>query len=296
MERLARTVALAVIIAIGIFNLYMAVTHWDLLDANAYWQAGLRLRAGEPLYPALTSAEGSGIYRYAPWFAWLAVPWTYLPEAVAGVLWSAVLLGASALALLPLVRLRAWILVAFFGPILVGISAVGNVQPLIVAALVLGVERRSGPVWIALAASLKIFPILLALVYAGRRQWWAFAATVAITFLLWLPAILLYDLSAYPVSAGEAGALIAFPVLYFAVVGVAMGATFALAPTRWGWLAGATAVVVSLPRLFVYDVTYLMLGVEPAARDRGPASLSGSAMSTASDQDLFSTGAEWELE
>ena len=89
---------------------------------------------------------------------------------------------------------------------------------------------------------------------------------MAITALLWLPAVFLYDLSAYPVSAGQAGALIAFPILYFAVVGIAMGATFALAPTRWGWLAGATAVVVSLPRLFVYDVTYLMVGVQ--ARDR----------------------------
>jgi hypothetical protein len=264
-ERLARTVALAVIIAIGIFNLYIAITNWTLSDAGAYWQAGLRLREGEPLYPPLGSAEGSEIYRYAPWFAWLAVPWTYLPEWLAGALWSAVLLGASALALWPLARLRAWILVAFFGPILVGISAVGNVQPLMVAALVLGVERRSGPLWIALAASLKIFPILLALVYAGRRQWWAFAATVAITALLWLPAVLIYDLSAYPVSAGEAGALITFPVIYFAVVGIGMGAAFALASTRWGWLTGATAVIVSLPRLFVYDVTYLMLGVKPAA-------------------------------
>jgi hypothetical protein len=263
-ERLARTVALAVIIAIGIFNLYIAVTNWTLSDAGAYWQAGLRLREGGPLYPPLGSAEGSDIYRYAPWFAWLAVPWTFLPEVLAAVLWSMVLLGASALAIWPLVRLRAWILVAFFGPILVGISAVGNVQPLIVAALVLGVERRSGPLWIALAASLKIFPILLALVYAGRRQWWAFAATVAITALLWLPAVLFYDLSAYPVSAGQAGALIAFPVIYFAVVGIAMGSAFALALTRWGWLTGATAVVVSLPRLFVYDVTYLMVGVEPA--------------------------------
>jgi hypothetical protein len=265
LEQLARTVALAVIIAIGIFNLYIAVTNWTLSDAGAYWQAGLRLREGEALYPALGSAEGSEIYRYAPWFAWLAVPWTYLPQQVAGVLWSALLLGASALALLPLIRLRAWILVAFFGPILVGISAVGNVQPLIVAALVLGVERRSGPLWIALAASLKIFPVLLALVYAGRRQWGSFAVTVGITALLWLPAVFLYDLSAYPVSAGEAGALISFPVIYFAVVGIAMGATFTLAPTRWGWLTGATAVVVSLPRLFVYDVTYLMLGVKPAA-------------------------------
>ena len=89
----------------------------------------------------------------------------------------------------------------------------------------LGVERRSGPLWIALAASMKIFPILLALVYAGRRQWWAFGATVVITAFLWLPAFLLYDLSTYPVSAGEAGALVAFPILYFAVVGIAMGAT-----------------------------------------------------------------------
>jgi hypothetical protein len=265
-QRLARTIALAVIIGIGIFNLYIAISQWTLSDAGAYWQAGLRLRAGEPLYPPLSAAEGSEIYRYAPWFAWLTVPWTFLPEWLAGVLWSAVLLGASALALWPLVRLRAWILVAFFGPILVGISAVGNVQPLIVAALVLGVERRSGPVWIALAASLKIFPILLAVVYAGRRQWWAFAITLVLTAVLWLPAVVMYDLSAYPVSSGEAGALINIPILYFAVVGVAIGTTFVIARWRWGWLAGATTVVVSLPRLFVYDVTYLMLGVEPAAR------------------------------
>ena len=269
-ERLARTVALAVIIAIGIFNLYIAFTSWTLSDAGAYWQAGLRLRAGEPLYPALASAEGSEIYRYAPWFAWLTVPWTFLPEWLAGVLWSTVLLGASALALMPLVRLRMWLLVALFGPILVGISAVGNVQPLIVAALVLGVERRSGPLWIALAASLKIFPLLLALVYAGRRQWRAFAATIAITALLWLPAVILYDLTSYPVSAGEAGALFTYPAIYFAVVGIAMGAAFALARTRWGWLTGATAVIVSLPRLFVYDVTYLMLGVKPAAAPAEP--------------------------
>ena len=59
-ERLARIVALAVIIAIGIFNVYMAVTHWTLSDADAYWQAGLRLRAGEPLYPALSVGRGLG--------------------------------------------------------------------------------------------------------------------------------------------------------------------------------------------------------------------------------------------
>ena len=270
-ERLARTVALAVIIGIGIFNLYVAVTGWTLSDAGAYWQAGLRVREGLPLYPTLSSAEGSEIYRYAPWLAWLAVPWTYLPLPVAGALWSAVLLAASGLALVPLVRAGAWVLVAFFAPILVGISAVGNIQPLIVAALVWGVERRSGPVWVALAASLKVFPLLLALVYAGRRQWLAFALSVVLTAILWLPAVMLYDLTSYPVAAGQAAGLIAFPVLYVAVTGLAVGATLALSRTRWGWLAAATTVVLALPRLFVYDVTFLLTGVYQA--HRGPMAL-----------------------
>ena len=104
LPRLARTVALAVIIAIGIFNVWMAVTNWTLSDAGAYWQAALRLREGGDLYPALASVDASEVYRYAPWFAWLAVPWTLLPMGLAGALWSAVLLGASAIALAPTVH------------------------------------------------------------------------------------------------------------------------------------------------------------------------------------------------
>lgn len=263
--RLARTVALAVIIGVGIANLYYAGTHWTLSDAGAYWQAAIRLREGGELYPALSSVDASDVYRYAPWFAWLAVPWTFLPVQVAGAAWSVVLLVASAVALGPLVRVRAWALVTLFAPILVGISAVGNVHPLLIAGLVLGVERRSGPLWVALAASLKIFPLLLVLVYAGRRQWWRFGASLAFTALLWAPA-LLYDLSNYAVEAGQAASIYAVPVLYFGVLGLAIGATLALASTRYGWLTGATTVVLALPRLFVYDVTYLILGALPATR------------------------------
>jgi hypothetical protein len=263
--RIARIVALAVIIAIGIFNLYIAVTNWTLSDAGAYWEAALRLRSGQDLYPPLASVDASEVYRYAPWFAWLAVPWTFLPVGVAGVLWSGVLLAGSALALWPLVRGRAWVLVALFAPILVGISAVGNVHPLIVAALVWGLPSRAGPLAVAVAASLKIFPMLLALVFAGRRQWVRFFSSVLLTALLWAPA-LLYDLSEYAVQAGQAAGLYAMPVLYFGVTGVAVGATLALARTRWGWLAAATAVMLALPRLFVYDVTYLMVGANREAR------------------------------
>src|SRR5918992_563782 len=169
--RLARIVALAVVIAIGIVNLYWAVSGWTLSDATAYWNAGLRLRAGEPLYPSLTDVDASNVYRYAPWFAWLAVPVTFLPIEAAAVLWSAVLLSASGVALLPLVR-----------------------------ALVHGVERRSGPLWIAIAASLKATPILFALVYLGRRQYWRAAMAAAATALLVAPA-LLYDLRGYVTDA-----------------------------------------------------------------------------------------------
>jgi glycosyl transferase family 87 len=264
--RLARTVALAVIIGIGFFNLLQAVAHWTLSDAGAYWNAGLRLRDGAPLYPVLANVDASEVYRYAPWFAWLAVPFTYLPLQVAGAVWSAVLLAASGLALVPLARARAWVAVAFFAPILVGISAVGNVHPLLIAPLVWTVERRSGPLWIGVAASLKIFPILFALIYLGRGQWARAVGALVVAGLLWAPA-LLYDLRGYATEAGEAASLITYPILWAVVVGTAVGVTLRLAPGRFGWLAAAVSVVLALPRLFVYDVTFLMVGAVPRRRE-----------------------------
>lgn len=265
--RLARTVALAVIIGIGLFNLFQAAANWTLSDAAAYWNAAIRLREGEALYPLLTNVDASEVYRYAPWVAWLAVPVTYLPVQLAGAVWSAVLLAASGIALVPLTRARAWVAVAFFGPILVGISAVGNIHPLVIAPLVWTAERRSGPLWVGFAASLKIFPVLFALVYLGRREWVRAAVAIGVTALLWAPA-LLYDLSNYATEPGLAASLISIPLLWAVVVGAAIGVTLRLAPSRFGWLAAAVSVFLALPRLFVYDVTYLMVGApsrEPEA-------------------------------
>lgn len=262
--RLARIVALAVILGIGIVNLYWAVTQWTLSDAGAYWNAAMRLREGAQLYPALADVDASEVYRYAPWFAWLAVPFTFLPIQVAGAIWSAMLIAASGWAIWPLVRTRAWLLVAFFAPILIGISAVGNVQALMIAWLLHGVERRSGPLWIALAASLKVAPILLAAVYAGRRQFGRVAATLVFTAVLWAPA-LLYDLSGYVTAAGRAASLVQVPILYVLVTGALVVLTLTLAAGRFGWLSGSVATVLALPRLFVYDVSFLMLGTLPVA-------------------------------
>ena len=212
------------------------------------------------------------MYRYAPWFAWLTVPVTFLPVQVAGTLWSAVLLVASGVAVLPAIRARAWLLVAFFLPILVGISAVGNVHALMIAWLVHGVGRRSGPLWIALAASLKIFPILLAAVYAGRRRVVA-ARPDPGPDRTPLGSGLAFGLQHYPVEAGQAASLIAIPALWVVIVGAAAVAALWLARGPFGWLAAATSVVLAVPRLFVYDVTYLLVGtapVDPVAVDPTP--------------------------
>lgn len=254
--RLARLVTIALIVGVGVAQLILTVGDWHLRDMGAYWEAGLRLRHGEPLYPPLADAEASEVYRYAPWFAWLWVPLTFLPRPLVGVLWSLVLLMASAAALAPVVRRRAWLVAALLAPILIGISAIGNVHPLIVAALVHSIERRTGPVAIAMAASLKAVPILLVLTYLGRREWLRALATLVLTAVLLAP-MALYDLSAYATDAGAASGLIEWWPIYAAAVAGCAVLAVRTAATRAGWLASAATVVVATPRLFVYDISYL---------------------------------------
>ena len=266
--RLARLAVTALIVGIGISQIILTLGDWHLSDMGAYWDAAHRLRDGEHLYPALADAEASSVYRYAPWFAWLWVPISLLPIEAARVLWSSLLLAASALALLPFVRARAWLLVWLFAPILVGISAIGNVQPLIVAGLVLGLERRTGPLWIAGAASLKAVPILFVITYLGRRQYARAGVAVVATALLVAP-MLFFDLSNYPTGGGAATMLIDVPVVYAVVVGAAILVSLKLARTGHGWLASSTAVALALPRFFVYDLTFLMCAMPSGDAEDG---------------------------
>lgn len=267
--RLARIVALAVIIGIGFSHLRWSIADWHLSDMNAYWEAGLRVRQGEQLYPPVANVIASEVYRYSPWFAWLWAPLTVLPRAIVDVAWSAILVAASFAAVWPMARRRAWIAVAFFLPILIGISAIGNVHALLVAALVWSVERRSGPAGIAVAASLKLFPILFVIPYLGRREWGKAAATVVISAILLAP-YLLYDLSNYVTSAGGGGLLWDLPIAYAAAVAGAMGAALFLSRTKWAWLAASAAVVIAIPRSFLYDVSWTLVGApdEPGEKPR----------------------------
>ena len=129
------------------------------------------------------------------------------------------------------------------------------------AVLVFGVERRGGPLWVAIAASLKIFPIGLALVYAGRREWRRFAVAIMGAAILWLPA-LAYDLSAYQTTVLDSpNPLVAIsPWMYGIALAIAAIVTVVAASTPFGWLAGAVTVIAAIPRVSLIELSYLAVG------------------------------------
>jgi hypothetical protein len=128
--------------------------------------------------------------------------------------------------------------------------------------LLWGIERRSGPLWIAVGASLKAVPLLLALVYAGRGEWRRAAVTLAFTAVLVGP-VLLFDLSGYSTDPGPNQMSLAsvwFPA-FVAVAALAMVATVLLARSRYRWLAGSLALIAALPRLLTYEIGFLLIGL-----------------------------------
>jgi len=232
-------------------------------DVAAYWNAAERLRAGEALY-AGGAANASDLYRYAPWFAYLWIPLTYLPRDAVTAGWVGLMVAAALISVLPLLRRGPTGLAAFavLGPLQLQGAVFGNVQPLLVLILLWGVERRSGPLWIAIGASLKGVPVLLALVYAGRGEWLRAGVAALLSAVLVAPAFL-FDLSGYSTAPGPSQlslAAVSTP-LYLVVAIAAIAATYLLARTRLAWLAGSLAMIAALPRLLTYEIGFALIGL-----------------------------------
>ncbi|HEX6139637.1 MAG TPA: hypothetical protein VF013_04135 [Candidatus Limnocylindria bacterium] len=246
---------------------------WGLQDMAAYRGAAERLVQGQPLYPPPGPIlDSSDVYRYAPWFALLWVPLVAVPESWVAAGWSLVLVAASIGAVLPLLRDRQPLPVslAVLGFVLcLRAAAIGKVEPLMVAALVHGVERRSGPLWIALAASLKVGPLALVLVYIGRGEWARVAWTALLTAAFVAP-MLLFDLSHYRTEAGASMSLLALagPLPWIAAVCVAGAVTVLVARTRWAWPAACVTALLALPRLGFYNLPLLLVGAAGGANRR----------------------------
>jgi hypothetical protein len=257
-------VGVALLVALMAYALFTyAVSREFGSDVAAYWGAAERIRAGEPLYVAGV-ANASDLYRYAPWFAYLWVPVTFLPRDLVTVAWVGLMLAAAIASTVPLLRHGMAGIAAFalFAPLQVQGAIFGNVQPLLVLMLLWGVERRSGPLWIAIGASLKAVPLLLVLVYAGRGEWRRAGLSLVLTGALVVPAFL-FDLSGYSTQPGPGNmSLISVtPVLYLAVA-VAMTSLAVLAArTPYRWLAGALAMIAALPRFLTYEISFVLVGL-----------------------------------
>lgn len=262
-ERFGRAIAF---VAVGVFAVFalsqLTIPGWWGQDTDAYWQAAQRLRDGQSLYPPLSNPDASDVFRYAPWFAVAWVPLTFLPQPVAYVVWGAAMIAAAGTAVSVPIRRGgfAGILLAILTTsLLLPAAATGNVQPALVAALTLSVERRSGPLWIAVAASLKATPILFAAVYVARGEWIRAGASLFITLVFVVP-FLLFDLSAYPSAIGAATGPLALEVA-LAIAGLLLVATMRWSRSRYAWLAGAAAVLIAMPRWSYYQPTFLLVGL-----------------------------------
>jgi hypothetical protein len=232
-------------------------------DVAAYWNAAERLRDGQPLYvPGEPNA--SDLYRYAPWFAAAWVPLTFLPRDAVVAGWVALMVVAAVVSTVPLLWRgpTGWAAFALFLPLQLQGSIFGNVQPLLVLMLMWGVERRSGPLWVAIGASLKAVPLVMALVYAGRGEFGKAGWALALTVILVAP-MLLFDLSSYPTSPGPnqqslAGVSL---LLFVPIAALSLAGAYLMARTPYRWLAGAVAMVASLPRLLTYEAGFMLIGM-----------------------------------
>lgn len=273
-QRLAKRFVIGLLFATMLIRIALIATDWNLGDINAYWLAAERLKHGEPLFLGSLDPDSYRVFRYAPWFAWLWVPLTYLPRMLVEALWTGALGVASLALLVGLARLRsaaAWALAMVMAPWLLSLVQVGNIQPLVVAALAFGISRRSGPLWIGITASLKGAPLLFSLVYLARRQWMRIVLAVLVTAVFMAP-FLLYDLSGYTTAPGRSYSLYyyASPVAWAAAAAasVVVALVLALRQSRYIWVAAAVAVMLVAPRTHVTYATYLLVGVLAGHRDR----------------------------
>ena len=273
-ERLAQRFVIGLLFATMLIRVALIAGDWGFGDVDAYWQAALRLRTDQPLYLPGVDPDSYQVFRYTPWFAWLWVPLTYLPQTVVEWAWAAVLAVASVAVLAELARLRrpaAWALALIITPWLLSLVQVGNIQPLVVAMLGFGISRPSGPWWIGIAASLKGVPLVFGLVYLARREWLRLAASVAVTAILLAPT-LLYDLSGYTTNPGRSFSLYYYvsPTAWFVAAAAASVLALVLAIRRspYVWVAAAVAVMLLPPRTHVTYATFLVVGLLGGQRDR----------------------------
>ena len=261
--------ALAVIGGIaGVLVALMHVVNDPAADAVAYYEAASRLNAGQPLYPAGIDPSSNHIYLYPPLLAVALRPLALLPYAWFAVVWELAVI-ASFVALLRYLGVRrksVWIAIGILGVPIGWALTVAQAHVPLTYLLALG-----QPWSIALAANLKLTPVLIAIWWLGRRDFQSFVA-----FLVWLTLLALVQVVLEPGGSfaffssvgfnqiGEVRNISPFaqsPILWISLCIVGALVTLGLARTKWGWPAAVALVTLTPPRLLVYMLMGLLAGL-----------------------------------
>ena len=264
--RVARLVACAIAIGMGLAMIWANAFSWELEDWRTYLLAAERVANGGSVYDWTAGPEY--VYRYAPWFIYALVPFLALPRWAADLLWSAIVLGGVLMASLPLMRQRSWaaVAIAVLGAgLLMRVASTGNVNSLMVGALVLGINSRFGPLIVALAASLKATPLLFVAVFVAERRWVAAGVSGGLTLILVAPIVWL----GYEATPGPSDSLFSQSIVLWAFVAVVATAGLAiltLRRSRYVGLAAGTAAYLALPRAFLYDIALVLPGATSGRR------------------------------
>jgi alpha-1,2-mannosyltransferase len=252
-------------LALGIETALLHLLTDPLADVHAYYDAGARLNAGQPLYAQPAGVDDAAFYRYPPLLAILFRPLALLPFAIAAAVWM-VAVGLMFAATLVRIDIRRpvplFAVCALALPI--GWSLViGQAQVAVTLLLALG-----APWSVALATNLKLFPILVAIWWLGRRRWRSLLELLVWLVVLGAAQLVLEPAGtlAYPSflrldQVGNVVSLSPYAVApwLWAVMVVAGGAVALwAAPRRWGWAAAVALAVLASPRLLLYQISSLV--------------------------------------
>lgn len=258
---------------IGLNALVLHTTTDPLADVRAYYDAGARLNAGQPLYGQAADTNDASFYRYPPLLAIAFRPLALLPYPVAAGIWEAFLVATFVLTLRRLgFRARTWLAVGMLGLPIAWSLAIGQAQVLVTALLVVAT-----PGAVAFAAHIKLLPALAALYWLGRRDWRslgrfaAWAAGLAIVQLVLEPAGTIAFLGFSSLTqVGQVNNLSPYaisPLLWAGLVAVGAVVTLRLAPTRFGWPAAIAFSVLATPRLLSYQLSTLLAALRRPDED-----------------------------
>jgi hypothetical protein len=289
--RLVLTLAAVVGALIGAYDLVLHATTDPLADVHAYYDAGARLNAGQPLYDLTIDSNSAAFYRYPPLLAIAFRPLAMLPFPVAAVVWEGLLLVAFAFSVWRLgLRLPTVLALGILAMPIVWSLTIGQAQVLVTALLVV-----ASPWAVALAGHLKLMPFLVAVFWLGRRDWKslgrfaAWAAGLAILQLVLEPrgtiAYLTFPSLTQQGLVNDLSIFALAPVVWVGLVIVGLGVALCVAPTRWGWAAAVALSVFAAPRLLAYQLSTLLaaLGTDSSSEGRtAEASRDAATISTAS--------------